>query len=159
MLSILASILFTITPKDTTFVKVNVSNKSTIQTIQTRDVLFGVKETVEELFSNEGYSPVDSSQGFDAWVSIDSIYSPQQTLNIIGTKWLRKDYIVNTTICIGSGCYNATGKRSTFIFAMFLNVENDEVPLNRKAFSKALQESLRENMKFKNKQPYYEKIY
>jgi hypothetical protein len=30
---------------------------------------------------------------------------------------------------------------------MFLNVENGEVPLNRKAFSKALQESLKTTSK------------
>ena len=141
-------------PKDTTFVKVHVDNATSIKKIESRDVLFGVKETAEELFADQGYSPVDSTTAFafDAWVTIDSIYSPQQILNIAGIKWLRKDYIVETSICIGSGCYKAKGQRKTFIFAMFLDVENNEVPLNRKAFSKALQASLRENMKFKNKQ-------
>ena len=152
MLSIVASVLFELSPKDTTFVKVHVDNATSIKKIETRDVLFGVKETAEELFSDNGYSPVDSGNAFDAWVTIDSIYSPQQILNIAGIKWLRKDYIVETSICIGSGCYKAKGQRKTFIFAMFLDVENNEVPLNRKAFSKALQASLRENMKFKNKQ-------
>lgn len=152
LLSILASALFALTPKDTTFVKVHVSNASSIQKIENRDVLFGVKETAEELFADKGYSPIDSGDGFDAWVTIDSIYSPQQILNIAGIKWLRKDYIIETSICIGSGCYNAKAERRTFIFAMFLDVENNEVPLNRKAFSKALEASLRENMKFKNKQ-------
>ena len=152
MLNILATVLFALVPKDSTLVKINVSNATRIQKIESRDVLFGVKETVEELFINEGYTTVDSGNVFNVQVTIDSIYSPQQILNIIGTKWLRKDYIVETSICIGSGCYKGKGERSTFIFAMFLNVENDEVPLNRKAFSKALEASLRETMKFKNKQ-------
>ena len=60
----------------------------------------------------------------------------------MGMKWLRKDYIVETSTCIGSGCFKGKGERRTFIFAMFLNVENGEVPLNKKAFSKALQEAL-----------------
>lgn len=34
------------------------------------------------------------------------------------------------------------GIKKTFVFAMFLNVEGGEVPLNKKAFSKALQSSL-----------------
>ena len=152
MLNILATVLFALVPKDSTLVKINVSNATRIQKIESRDVLFGVKETVEELFINEGYTTVDSGNVFNVQVTIDSIYSPQQILNIIGTKWLRKDYIVETSICIGSGCYKGKGERSTFIFAMFLNVENDEVPLNRKAFSKALEASLRESMKFKTKQ-------
>jgi hypothetical protein len=152
MLNILAPLLFALVPKDSTLVKINVSNTTTIQKIESRDVLFGVKETVEELFINEGYITVDSGNVLAVEVTIDSIYSPQQILNIVGTKWLRKDYIVETSICIGSGCYKGKGERSTFIFAMFLDVENDEVPLNRKAFSKALEASLRETMKFKNKQ-------
>ena len=150
MLSLLSSLLFLIQP---TPIKVHVNNGSSIKKIETRDVTFGVKETVEEILSGQGYTPVDDTmEGMDVWVSIDSIYSPQQILNIVGMKWLRKDYVVETSICIGSGCFNGKGERSTFIFAAFLDVENNEIPLNRKAFSKALEASLRETAKFKNKQ-------
>jgi hypothetical protein len=150
MLSVLSSLLFLIQP---TPIKVHVDNHSSIKKIETRDVTFGVKETVEEILSEQGYNPVDDTiEGMDVWVSIDSIYSPQQILNIVGIKWLRKDYVVETTICIGSGCFNGKGERSTFIFAAFLDVENNEIPLNRKAFSKALEASLHETAKFKNKQ-------
>jgi len=150
MLSLLSSLLFLLQP---TPIKVHVDNGSSIKKIETRDVTFGVKETVEEILSNQGYTPVDDTmEGMDVWVSIDSIYSPQQILNIVGMKWLRKDYVVETSICIGSGCFNGKGERSTFIFAAFLDVENNEIPLNRKAFSKALEASLRETAKFKNKQ-------
>ena len=150
MLSLLSSLLFLIQP---TLIKVHVNNGSSIKKMETRDVTFGVKETVEEILSNQGYTPVnDTMEGMDVWVSIDSIYSPQQILNIVGMKWLRKDYVVETSICIGSGCFNGKGERSTFIFAAFLDVENNEIPLNRKAFSKALEASLRETAKLKNKQ-------
>ena len=148
MLSTLASILFALAPiKDTTFVKVHVNNNQHIETIGGRNVTFGVKEEVEELLINKGYTPVDSGVVLHVQVGIDSLYSPQQVLNIMGLQWLRKDYIVKTSICIGSGCFEAVGERRTFVFAMFLNVENNEVPLNRKAFSKALQESLTKTTK------------
>ena len=146
MLNILAPILLTLQPSPT-FVKVHVNNYTQIQKIDGRDPLFGVKETVEELLIEKGYTPIDSGEGFDVQVSIDSIYSPQELLNIIGIQWLRKDYIVETTICIGSSCFKGKGERRTFIFAMFLNVENGEVPLNKKAFSKALQEALNQTTK------------
>ena len=146
MLGTIASLLFTLQPSPT-FVKVHVHNSTQIEKIDGRDPLFGVKETVEELLIEKGYTPIDSGDGFDVEVSIDSIYSPQQLLNIAGLQWLRKDYIVKTTVCIGSGCFNGVGERRTFIFAMFLNVENNEVPLNRKAFSKALQEALKNTTK------------
>ena len=147
MLNILAPILLALTPVEPTLVKVNVINAQHIQTIGGRDVTFGVKENVEELLIEKGYTPIDSGQGFDVHVSIDSIYSPQQLLNIMGIQWLCKDYIVETTVCIGSGCFNGKGERRTFIFAMFLNVENGEVPLNKKAFSKSLQEALKNTTK------------
>jgi hypothetical protein len=146
MLNILAPILLALQPSPT-FVKVHVNNYTQIQKIDGRDPLFGVKETVEELLIEKGYTPIDSGEGFDVQVSIDSIYSPQELLNIIGIQWLRKDYIVETTICIGSSCFKGKGERRTFIFAMFLNVENGEVPLNKKAFSKALQEALNKTTK------------
>ena len=147
MLNILAPILLALTPVEPTLVKVNVINAQHIQTIGGRDVTFGVKENVEELLIEKGYTTVDSGIAFDVQVSIDSIYSPQQLLNIMGIQWLRKDYIVETTICIGSGCFKDKGERRTFIFAMFLNVENGEVPLNKKAFSKSLQEALKNTTK------------
>ena len=147
MLNILAPILLALTPVEPTLVKVNVTNAQHIQTIGGRDVTFGVKENVEELLIEKGYTPVDSGVVFNVQVSIDSIYSPQQLLNIMGIQWLRKDYIVETTICLGSGCFNGKGERRTFIFAMFLNVENGEVPLNKKAFSKSLQEALKNTIK------------
>lgn len=146
MLNFLFPILLALTPSDTTKVNVHVNNVQHIQKIGDRDVTFGVKETVEELLIEKGYTPNDSL-GFPVQVTIDSIYSPQELLNIMGIQWLRKDYIVETTICIGSGCFKSKGERRTFIFAMFLNVENGEVPLNRKAFSKALQESLNKTTK------------
>ena len=146
MLSAIASVLFALQPSPT-FVKVHVHNSTQIQKIDGRDPLFGVKETVEELLIEKGYTPQDSGEGFDVQVSIDSIYSPQELLNIMGIQWLKKDYIVETTVCIGSSCFKGVGERKTFVFAMFLNVENNEVPLNRKAFSKALQEALKNTTK------------
>lgn len=145
MLSVLAPILLFLSA-DTNQVNVQVHNAQHIQTVGGRDVTFGVKETVEELLIDKGYTPNDSL-GMPVQVSIDSIYSPQQMLNIMGLQWLRKDYIVETSVCIGSSCFKAVGERRTFIFAMFLNVENGEVPLNKKAFSKSLQEALTKTTK------------
>ena len=146
MLNFLLPILLTINPSNNTKVSVNVTNVQHIQTIGGRDVTFGVKETVEELLIEKGYTP-DDSLGMVVQVSIDSISSPQQIVNIMGLQWLKKDYLVETTICIGNSCFKSVGVRKTFIFATFLNVENNEVPLNRKAFSKALQESLTKTIK------------
>lgn len=126
----------------------HVNNYTSIKTIGGRDITFGVKETVEEILVKQGYTLNDLT-GMVVQVSIDSITSPHQVLNIIGMKWLKKDYIVQTSICIGTGCFTGTGKRTAYVFAAFLDVENNEVPLNKKSFSKALQSSLEDASQFK----------
>jgi len=73
MLNFILPLLLTINPTDITKVKVQVTNTQHIQTIGGRDVTFGVKETVEELLIDKGYTPTDSSTAFDVQVSIDSI--------------------------------------------------------------------------------------
>lgn len=115
-----------------------VYNSSNISEIDGRDVRFGVTETVEELILDENISGGDQIYS----VEILSIESPQEMLNVAGTQWLKKNYVVKTAIIHNGKYYYGEGKRKTLLFAMFLNVEGGEVPLNRKAFSKALQESL-----------------
>lgn len=117
-----------------------VYNSSAVSEIDGRDVRFGVVETVEELILDEGLN--QENQVYS--VEILSIESPQELINIAGTQWLKKSYIVKTAIIHNGKYYYGEGKRKTMLFAMFLDVEGNEVPLNRKAFSKALQESLEE---------------
>ena len=143
--------MLAIQPADTTKIYIgNVSNSTKIEKIDGRDLTFGVKEEVEEILNNQGYFITDST-GFAVQVSITKLESPQQVLNIVGLKWLRKDYIVETEICMGSGCFTGSSMRRTFIFAALLDVQNDEVPLNRKSFSKALQSSLKDAATLKHK--------
>ena len=120
-----------------------VINSSPVQTIEDRDVRFGVKETVEELLYDKGINPLASH----ITVEIVKIESPQQKLNIVGMQWLRKNYIVEVKITIDGKEYAGDAKRKTLLFAALLDVENNEVPLNRKAFSKALQRSLEDALK------------
>lgn len=151
MLNLLIPMMLAIQPADTTKIYIgNVSNSTKIEKIDGRDLTFGVKEEVEEILNNQGYFITDST-GFSVQVSITKLESPQQILNIVGLKWLRKDYIVETEICMGSGCFTGSSMRRTFIFAALLDVQNNEVPLNRKSFSKALQSSLKDAATLKHK--------
>ena len=151
MLNLLIPMMLAIQPADTTKIYIgNVSNSTKIEKIDGRDLTFGVKEEVEEILNNQGYFITDST-GFAVQVTITKLESPQQILNIVGLKWLRKDYIVETEICMGSGCFTGSSMRRTFIFAALLDVENNEVPLNLKSFSKALQSSLKDTATLKHK--------
>jgi ribosomal protein S9 len=68
-------------------------------------------------------------------------------LNIAGTQWLKKNYVVKVALIHDGKYFYGEGKRKTTLFAMFLDVEGGEVPLNRKAFSKALQTALENAVK------------
>ena len=140
MLNLLIPMMLAIQPADTTKIYIgNVSNSTKIEKIDGRDLTFGVKEEVEEILNNQGYFITDST-GFAVQVSITKLESPQQILNI-----------VETEICMGSGCFTGSSMRRTFIFAALLDVQNNEVPLNRKSFSKALQSSLKDAATLKHK--------
>ncbi len=147
MLSVLASILLSVNPPINIKIS-NVTNNTPIEKVGDRPVVFGIKENLEEILVGQGYN-LDSN-GMDVSVSLDKISSPQRILNIMGLKWLKKDYIVTTQVCIGTGCFKGEAVRHTYVFAAFLDVENNEVPLNKKAFSKALQKSLEDAATFRN---------
>jgi hypothetical protein len=117
-------------------------NQTKIQTIGDRNIIFGIKEEVEEILTNKGIVVCDSGN-VKVEIFINKIESPQEIVNIMGVQWLKKDYIIETEIVKEGTSYKGIGVKKTFVFAMFLNVEGGEVPLNKKAFSKALQTSLK----------------
>ncbi len=117
-----------------------VYNSSKINQIDGRDVRFGVSETAEELILDANVKHENAVYS----VEIVSIESPQEMLNIAGTQWLKKNYVVKVALIHDGKYFYGEGKRKTTLFAMFLDVEGGEVPLNRKAFSKALQTALEE---------------
>ena len=123
--------------------EVTVTNNSNVVSIDGRDITFGVKETVEELALEAGINY--ETQYVE--VSIEEVESPQQMLNVVGLQWLRKDYVVKVKIKVDGQEYFGYGKRKTLLFAALLDVEGGEVPLNRKAFSKALQSALKDAFK------------
>ena len=136
MLAILLPLALTFTtPKVDT-----VYNTSKIQQIDGRNVTFGVKETVEEI-------ALDKNIEGNIIIEITKIESPQQMINIVGMQWLKKNYEVEVFVTIDGNRYIGKAIRKTFLFAAFLNVEGNEVPLNRKAFSKTLQRSLEDAFK------------
>jgi len=119
-----------------------VYNSSKINQIDGRDVRFGVSETAEELILDANVKHENAVYS----VEIVSIESPQEMLNIAGTQWLKKNYVVKVALIHDGKYFYGEGKRKTTLFAMFLDVEGGEVPLNRKAFSKALHTALEEEM-------------
>ena len=145
LLEIITPIIMSLSGPSCTYVTTPI-NQTKIQTIGDRNITFGIKEEVEEILSNKGIIICDSGD-IKVDVFITKIESPQEIVNIIGIQWLKKDYIIETEIIKDGKTYKGTGIKKTFVFAMFLNVEGGEVPLNKKAFAKALQSSLKDTLK------------
>jgi len=146
ILPILTTLVMSLSGPGCTYVTTPI-NQTTTQIVGDRDVTFGVKEEVEEILTNKGIVVCDSGD-VAVDVHITKIESPQEIVNIMGIQWLKKDYVIETEIIKDGKIYKGTGIKKTFVFAMFLNVEGGEVPLNKKAFSKALQTSLKDASKF-----------
>jgi hypothetical protein len=145
ILPILTTLIMSLPGQGCTYVATPI-NQTTIKTVGDRDITFGVKEEVEEILTNKGIVVCDSGD-VAVDVHITKIESPQEIVNIMGIQWLKKDYVVETEIIKDGKTYKGTGIKKTFVFAIFLNVEGGEVPLNKKAFSKALQTSLKSALK------------
>ena len=141
LLEIITPIIISLTGPSCTYVATPI-NQTKIQTVGDRNITFGVKEEVEEILSNKGIVLCDSGD-VKIDVAITKIESPQEVINIMGIQWLKKNYIIETEIVKDGKTHKGIGIKKTFVFAMFLNVEGGEVPLNKKAFSKALQSSLK----------------
>ena len=141
LLEIITPIIISLSGPGCTYVATPI-NQTKIQTVGDRNITFGVKEEVEEILSNKGIVLCDSGD-VKIDVAITKIESPQEIVNIMGIQWLKKNYIIETEIVKDGKIYKGIGVKKTFVFAMFLNVEGGEVPLNKKAFSKALQTSLK----------------
>jgi hypothetical protein len=145
ILEIITPIIMLLSGPSCTYVSTPV-NQTKIQTVGDRNITFGVKEEVEEILTNKGIIICDSGD-IKVDVFITKIESPQEIVNIMGIQWLKKDYIIETEIIKDGKIYKGIGIKKTFVFAMFLNVEGGEVPLNKKAFAKAIQASLKNALK------------
>ena len=93
--------------------------------------------TLEQLIADK-FSLSDTGQNVK--VQINSVAMPEQLVNIIGIQLLRRDYIVSVNLVTGDKVYTAEAKKRVFVNAMFLSVE--QIPHNKKAYSKALEKSL-----------------
>lgn len=115
----------------------SVTSIAHVTEIAGRPITFGAQTTLEQLIADK-FSLSDTGQNVK--VQINSVAMPEQLVNIIGIQLLRRDYIVSVNLVAGDKVYTAEAKKRVFVNAMFLSVE--QIPHNKKAYSKALEKSL-----------------
>jgi hypothetical protein len=115
----------------------SVTSTASVTDIAGRPITFGAQTTLEQLIADK-FSLSDTGQIVK--VQIYSIAMPEELVNIIGIQLLKRDYIVSVRLSVGDKVYEAQAKKRVFVNAMFLTVE--QIPHNKKAYSKALEKSL-----------------
>lgn len=115
----------------------SVTSTASVTYIAGRPVAFGAQTTLEQLIADK-FSLSDTGQIVK--MQIYSIAMPEELVNIIGIQLLKRDYIVSVRLSVGDKVYEAQAKKRVFVNAMFLTVE--QIPHNKKAYSKALEKSL-----------------
>ena len=114
-----------------------VRNHTHLRTIAGRPVDFGVVATAEQLIANK-YALCDT--GIKVELAINTIALPQRLINIIGIQLLKRDYVVNMSITANNITHYSRNVKTVYVNAMFLTVE--EIPHNKKAYSKAVEKCL-----------------
>jgi hypothetical protein len=115
----------------------SVTSIASISEISGRPITFGAQTTTEQLVADQ-FSLCDTGQLLK--VQICSVAMPEQLVNIIGIQLLKRDYIVTVKLSAGDKVYEGQANKRVFVNAMFLTV--DQIPHNKKAYSKALEKSL-----------------
>ena len=115
----------------------SVTSIAHVTEIAGRPVTFGAQTTLEQLLADK-FNLSDTGQLVK--VQINSVAMPEQLVNIIGLQFLKREYIVSVKLLAGDKAYTAEAKKTIFVNAMFLSVE--QIPHNKKAYSKALEKSL-----------------
>jgi len=116
----------------------SVTSSAKVTEIAGRPVTFGAKVTLEQLVADKFNL---SDTGKLVQVNVNSIEMPEQLINIIGLQFLQRDYVVTLQVTSQGLSQTVVAKKRIYVSAMFLTVE--QIPHNKKAYSKALEKALR----------------
>jgi hypothetical protein len=110
-----------------------------IENVNTKRFTLGIKQISEEVIS-EKYSICE--KGIDVIVIVESIEAPTTTIAIGPFERKRKATIVKTKIIIEGKEYFGVGESKTDVKSTFIELQNENIPFEKSAFSNALKKSL-----------------
>ena len=112
-------------------------NHTDMKELAGRPVEFGIIPTAEGLIADK-YALCDTGIGIALALNVVTV--PQRLINIAGLQFLRQQYIVNMSITANNITHYSRNIKTIYVNAMFLTVE--QIPHNRKAYSKAVEKCL-----------------
>jgi hypothetical protein len=119
----------------------NVKNEGEIEGINPNRFLLGVKQITEEILSST-YSICEN--GKPVSVVIQSIEAPTNSFSLGPFEKKRKKTIVKLVITIDGDDYEGEGEANTDVNATFIELQDENLPFEKSAFSGALKKGLQD---------------
>ena len=122
----------------------SVYSTSEVKQMESRNVLFGVKQITEDLLQNKGYDLCIT--GLPVTVNITYIGVPENTFKIGGFALSNKITEVRVVVAVGKELYQGAGEYKSTASTMVLELDNG-VPFQQTTLSSALKIALKNAFK------------
>jgi hypothetical protein len=117
----------------------DIDNKGNIEGINPKRFTLGVKQITEEILS-EKYSVCEN--GLPVSVVIESIEAPTTGMALGPFEFKRKKTIVTLKVIINETEYLGVGENSTDVKSTFIELQDENIPFEKSAFSAGLKKAL-----------------
>lgn len=139
ILFILTLLLSTISYSQNCYTVRNITNHGNIENINPKRFTLGVKQITEEILSDK-YSICEN--GDSVSVVIESIEAPTTGIAIGPFEKKRKVTIVKLKVYINNKVYDGVGESKTDVKSTFIELQDENLPFEKSAFSNGLKKSL-----------------
>lgn len=139
ILFILTLLLSTISYSQNCYTVRNITNYGNIENINPKRFTLGVKQITEEILSDK-YSICEN--GDSVSVVIESIEAPTTGIAIGPFEKKRKVTIVKLKVYINNKVYDGVGESKTDVKSTFIELQDENLPFEKSAFSNGLKKSL-----------------
>ena len=116
-----------------------VTSKASVEELNQRRIIFGIKQMAEEVLSEKYNLCVD---GTPIFVEVLSIEAPSVGVSIGPFTKKKKETIVKIAVLVGDKILMGTGSAKTSIKSTFIDLNDENLPFEKTTFSSAVKKAL-----------------
>ena len=116
-----------------------VTSKASVEELNQRRIIFGIKQMAEEVLSEDYNLCVD---GIPIFVEVLSIEAPSVGVSIGPFTKKKKETIVKIAVLVGDKTLIGIGSAKTSIKATFIDLNDENLPFEKTTFSSAVKKAL-----------------
>ena len=130
--------------QDTCYTVEKVTTTVEMEEISQRRITFGIKQMLEDIISDKYDLCMD---GKPVEVQVTSIEAPTTGIEIGPWTKVSKKTIVTLLVYMDGKIIEVEGKAKSTVEATFIDLQNDELPFNKTAFSSAVKKAIEKSLK------------